>query len=180
MTDLLHHPGFLGTSANFATDFTLTLSLLVALLFTIGAYLAKRAQGVERRYAKGDPERARAGRLFRQHRWVQTTAALLNVVLVLWMMLLPYRDFILPGVPGRLGQAFYGVTTLHAFIGFFAFVVGGFVVLRGNKLVPTRLAFRNYKPWMRSAYVLYMVTTLLGLWVYVTWFVTNPTPPVYK
>jgi hypothetical protein len=161
VTELLHQPGFLGTSANWAADMTLLLSILVAVIFTTGAVMALRQR-------------------YELHRWLQTAGAVLNVILVLWLMILPYRDFVAPGIPHRLAERFYGVTTLHAVIGFFAFTFGNFVVLRGNGLMIKALKFNNYKPFMRVAYVLYMVTTLLGIWVYFVWFVNNPNPPIYE
>lgn len=179
MNDLLHAPGFLGTNANFAADMTLVLSLLVAALFTYGALLAKQAQRIERE-APGDPiARAGAGRLFQRHRFIQTGGALLNIVLVLWMMLLPYRDFILRDSGGPREEIFYTVTTVHAVVGLFAFVFGNFVVLRGNHLMIPALRFKNYKPYMRIAYGAYILTTLLGVGVYVTWFVVTSKPPVF-
>ena len=186
MVDILHADGFLGTNANLAADVTLILSIIVALVFTYGAYLAKKAQALEARYEKTDPEfegaRARAGNLFNTHRWVQTTGAVINIVLVFWLMLLPYRDFVLSDLtpPRPRADIFYWVTTVHAVIGFFAFTFGNFVVLRGNNLMIDALKFNNYKPYMRTAYGLYMITTLLGIWVYVTWFVTIANPPVFK
>ncbi|MCO6451389.1 MAG: hypothetical protein J5I90_11440 [Caldilineales bacterium] len=179
MDALFHSPGFLGTSANLAADATLVFMLMIGAIFTFGAYLAKKAQSIERKYEKGSPERAGAGKLFRRHRWVQTTGGVLSTILVLWMMILPYRDFVAPGIPALLGQPFFLVTTIHALVGFFAFMIGIYVVLRGNKLLPKAISFDNYKPWMRTAYVLYIVTILLGVAVYVVWFVTNPNPPVY-
>ncbi|MEK6220905.1 MAG: DUF420 domain-containing protein [Chloroflexota bacterium] len=160
MTDLLHADGFLGTNANFAADMTLVLSILVTTLFTIGYYLAKQEK-------------------FDTHKWVQTSGAVLNIILVLWLMILPYRDFILRDSGGPRESVFYYVTTLHAGVGFFAFVFGNFVVLRGHGLVPKALQFNKYKPFMRTAYFLYLATTLLGVWVYVTWFVTVSKPPVF-
>ena len=161
MDEILHQPGFLGTSANFAADMTLVLSLLVAVFFTWGFYLA------------------RVGR-YQLHRWVQTGAASLNLILVGWMMVLPFRDFVAPGIPDRLGERFHGITTFHAVLGTSALLLGVFVVLRGNELVPEALKFKNYKLFMRLAYILYMLVTLLGIWVYFTWFVNNPNPPVYS
>ena len=161
MIELLHQPGFFGTAANFAADATLTVMLLVGLLFTIGAGLAHL-----HRYAA--------------HRWVQTSAATLNAILVFWMMILPFRDFVLPGIPDQAGERFYAVTILHAVVGAVALPFGLFVVLRGNELVPKRLKFSNYKPFMRAAYTLYILTILLGVWVYFAWFVNNPNPPVYE
>ena len=54
---------------------TLLLSALVAVLLTIGVVLAVRGQ-------------------YRAHRWFQTGAATLNAILVLWLMVLPFRDFV--------------------------------------------------------------------------------------
>ncbi len=161
MVELLHRPGFLGTNANFAADMTLTFSILVAILFTVGALLARRGH-------------------YKAHRWVQTSGAVLNIVLVLWLMVLPYRDFVLVDLQQPTRPAyFYQITTLHAAIGFFAFTFGNFVVLRGNGLVPRQLRFQNYKPYMRTAYLLYMAATLLGFWVYLTWFISIENPPLF-
>lgn len=160
MEDLLHLPGFLGTAANLATDMALVLMLSVATLFTIGFGLA------------------RAGR-YEAHRWVQTAGGLVSLILVLWLMILPYRDFILPGVPARLGMPFYGVTSLHALVGMVALPYGLYVILRGHNLLPERISFQNYRPFMRWAYGLFMTTIALGVAVYVVWFVTNPDPPTF-
>ena len=161
MVELLHQPGFLGTSANFAADMTLVLSLLVAAALTAGFVLARR----------GD---------YRTHRVIKTAAAGTNAVLVLWLMILPFRDFIAPGVPERLGERFYGVTTLHALVGGCALVFGLYVVLRANGLMPKPLRFRNYKVFMRVSYTLYIAATLIGIAVYLTWFVGNPNPPTFS
>ena len=162
MNELLHQPGFLGTSANWAADMTLVVSILVAVLFTIGAVLAARGQY--------DP-----------HRVVQTTAAIINAILVLWLMILPFRDFVAPpDNPAGLPEIAIFTTRIHAAVGFTAVVFGLFVTLRGNGLVPKFLQFDNYKAYMRIAYALYMLATLIGLFVYITWFVGNPTPPSYQ
>lgn len=161
MTELLHRPGFLGTSANFAADMTLVLSAVVALLFTIGVVLAVRGQ-------------------YSAHRWVQTTAAAINAILVLWLMVLPFRDFVAPpDNPGGLPLSAIATTRIHAAVGSAALIFGLFVVLRGNGLMIKPLRFNNYKAFMRVSYVLYMTATLIGLFVYITWFVGNPNPPSY-
>lgn len=161
MTDLLHLPGFLGTAANLAADVTLVLSLLVAGLFSLGFLAARRGRYV-------------------LHGRIQTTGALLNVVLVLWLMVLPYRDFVLRDQGGPRPLYFYAMTHLHALAGFAAFAFGNFVVLRGHRLVPRALRFENYRPYMRAAYGLYMLATALGVLVYLTWFVVVPNPPLFK
>jgi uncharacterized membrane protein YozB (DUF420 family) len=160
MTELFHQPGFLGTSANWAADMTLIFMIVIALSFTLGAWMAVRGK-------------------YGVHRLLQTTAVILNLILVLWMMVLPYRDFVAPGIPQRLNERFYSITTLHALLGLAALLLGIFVALRGNGLMIKPLRFNNYKLFMRISYGLYMLATLVGIWVYFTWFVNNPNPPVY-
>ncbi len=160
MIELLHSPGFLGTNANFAADMTLTLSLLVVTLFSIGFFLAVRGK-------------------YDVHKWVQTTGAVINVILVLWLMLLPYREFVIRDEGGPREAVFYKVTMAHAAVGLVAFLLGNFVVLRGHKLVPKFLRFNNYKLFMRTAYALYLTTTALGVALYYTWYVIIPNPPIF-
>jgi uncharacterized membrane protein YozB (DUF420 family) len=78
---------------------------------------------------------------------------------------------IFPGIPAKLLEGSYGVTAVHAFVGLVGLLLGVFVVLRGNKLVPRALRFANYKAFMRVSYVLYMAATLIGVVVYVVAFV---------
>jgi len=162
MNEILHRPSFLGTNANFAADMTLLVSIMVAILFTVGVVLAIKGR-------------------YQAHRWVQTIAATVNAILILWMMILPFRDFIARDFMGQRPAYFYYVTTAHATIGLIALIFGLYVVLRGNNfiLIPKLLRFNNYKIFMRIAYGLYMLATLLGIWVYFTWFVTIPNPPTF-
>ncbi len=161
MTTILHSAGFLGTNANFAADATLVVMLFAAALFTLGVALALR-------------------RRYEAHRWVQTSAAALNAIMVGWMMVLPFRDFVLRDQGGPRLPIFYAITAAHALMGFTALTFGLFVVLRGNGLMIAPLRFRRYKPFMRAAYGLYMTATLIGLLVYIVWFVVEPNPPLYR
>jgi uncharacterized membrane protein YozB (DUF420 family) len=162
MNQFLHQPGLLGTHANLAADITLLVGLLVAALFTIGMVMALRKR-------------------YQVHRWIQTTAATLNAIFVLWMMILPFRDFVVRDYMGSRPPLFYYVTLLHGLIGFFGLTLGVFVVLRANKikLIPKALRFNNYKLFMRVSYSLYMLATLVGLGVYLVWFVVIPNPPTF-
>jgi len=153
MKDLLGSSGFLGTHAPFISDLTLILILLTAILFTIGWQLARHKR-------------------FTAHRWVQTTSACLNAIVVLSVMINVFVVHILPGIPGKLLMGDYAVTTIHAFVGMCGLLMGIFVVLRANKLlVPMRLRFKNYKRFMRTSYGLYMAATLLGMVVYLEVYV---------
>ena len=75
--------------------------------------------------------------------------------------------YILPGIPGKLFQGSYGATALHGLVGSIGLVLGLFVVLRANNLVPKSLRFKNYKLFMRTSYAIYMFATLLGVIVYI-------------
>jgi uncharacterized membrane protein YozB (DUF420 family) len=154
MNNFLNAPGFLGTHATFRSDATLVLVLVTAALFTIGWRMA-----VQKRY--------------QAHRWVQTIAACLNAIVVLSTMISSFMINILPGIPGKLNQGSYAVTTLHGLAGMIGLVLGIFVVLRGNELVPKGLRFTNYKLIMRTSYALYMLVTLMGVVVYVIVFVVG-------
>jgi len=155
MIDLIYGPGFLGTRARFYADLTLILIIASALMFTIGwrLILMKKVSA---------------------HRWVQTAAAILNTFVVLMVMIPSFASAILPGIPAKLLEGTYGVTTLHALIGMTGLLLGGFIVLRANGLMPRFLRFTNYKGFMRTSYFLYMAATLLGVIVYVTVYITGP------
>jgi uncharacterized membrane protein YozB (DUF420 family) len=152
MNDLFFDPGFLGTNAPFLSDLTLILILFSSILFTIGWFLA-----VHKHY--------------QVHRWVQTIATVLNAIVVLSVMIRAFDLYILPGLPGRFFEGTYGVTTVHALVGMVGLLLGIFVDLRGNELVPKRLSFSNYKLFMRTSYAIYMLATLLGVIVYLEVYV---------
>jgi uncharacterized membrane protein YozB (DUF420 family) len=88
-------------------------------------------------------------------------------------MIKSYVTFILPGIPSKLLEGDYAFTTIHALVGLASLLLGVFVVLRGNELVPNALRFKNYKLFMRTAYSLYMLATLLGVIVYILVFILD-------
>ncbi len=156
MNALLMGPGFLGTGAPLLSDLSLVLVVFTALLFTIGWRLAVRKS-------------------FEVHRWVQTVAVILNTIVVLAVMVPTFTLVVWPGFPGKVLERSYGVPMAHAFIGMLSVLLGLFIVLRANGLVPERLRFKNYKRFMRTAYVLYMLSTLLGVIAYIVFYVAGGT-----
>jgi uncharacterized membrane protein YozB (DUF420 family) len=152
---LLTGAGFLGTRALLHADLSLILILISAGLFTIGWRLAVRKK-------------------FKIHHRIQTSAAILNTFVALSVMIPSFIIYILPGIPRKLLEGTYGVTTVHAIIGALALIMGVFVLLRTNKLVPKRLRFKNYKLFMRISYWLYMLATLVGVIVYLAVYVVGP------
>ena len=155
MKTFLAGPGFLGTRALLYADLSLILILVSAVLFTIGWRLAVHKK-------------------FVAHRWIQTTAAILNAFVVLLVMIPSFIINILPGIPAKLLEGTYGVTTIHGITGVIGLLLGLFVVVRANELLhkPKFLRFKNYKLFMRTSYALYMLSTLIGtivyIWVYIS------------
>ena len=150
---LLTTPGFLGSRAALYADLSLILMLVSAALLTVGWRLA-------------------VGKRFEPHRWVQTAAVILSTLVALLVMIPSFIVYILPGIPGKLSQGTYGITTLHAIVGTLALVFGVFVALRGHERVPGPLRFDNYKLFMRAAYGLYMLATVIGVIVYLEVYVS--------
>ena len=88
-------------------------------------------------------------------------------------MIPSYIAHILPGIPAKLGTGDYAITTLHAIVGAAATLLGVFVVLRAYKLVPERLRFKNYKSFMRTSYLLYILAAALGVAVYIIVYIAG-------
>ena len=152
MDNLFKGQGFLGTNAPLVSDVSLLVTLLTAVLFTLGWWLALRKR-------------------YNAHQWVQTSAVILNTIVALVVMVSSFVIFILPGIPAKLGEGSYGITTVHALVGLVSVILGIYVVLVGNRLLPKKLRFRSYKRWMRTSYALYILATLLGIIVYIIVFV---------
>ena len=98
-------------------------------------------------------------------------AVVINAVVVIFVMLGSYWGYVLPEVADNLGQPAVWVAVIHGIIGLVGFLLGIFIVLRANNLVPKALRFKNYKGYMRVAYGIYMLSALIGLAVYLTTYV---------
>jgi uncharacterized membrane protein YozB (DUF420 family) len=140
--------GFLTAKSTLGADISLLVMIVAAVMLTVGVVLAKRDE-------------------IQAHRWVQTSAATLNALLVLVWMIRSFWLYIRPGLPGELGKATYSVTTVHAVVGALGLLLGAFVVLQGNEVLPKSWRATDFKLFMRIAYVLYMLGTVLGIAVYV-------------
>jgi uncharacterized membrane protein YozB (DUF420 family) len=123
---------------------SLTVMLTAAVLFTTGWRFARR-------------------RRYKTHRWVQTTAVVLNAALALTWMVRSFLLNVAPEIPARLSQRAYAIDTVHAAVGAAGLVLGVYVVLAASKALPTGLRFVRYKPWMRASYTLYMLGTVSGV-----------------
>lgn len=148
MVAYLDGAGFLGTNGSIGADLSLIVALAAFVMLTIGVVLART-----RRYAA--------------HRWVQTAAVCLNTILVVVWMIRSYWLYVRPGLPGNLAESINALTTVHAVTGLIGLVMGLFVVIRANQLTARGGGVSRYKKWMRAAYIVYLLGTALGVWVYV-------------
>jgi uncharacterized membrane protein YozB (DUF420 family) len=148
MIAYLDGAGFLGTNGSAGADLSLVVMLAAFVLLTAGVVLA------------------RTGRLT-AHRWVQTVAVVLNAVPVVVWMIRSYWLYVRPDLPGNLSKSIDALTTVHALAGLIGVVLGLFVVIRANQLTARGEGVARYKGWMRAAYVVYLLATVLGVWVYI-------------
>src|SRR3972149_2649110 len=149
MVAFLEQPGFLGTTASLATDLTLSLIMISIILFAIGAWLAVKGR-------------------FKAHQRIQTVGVILNTVVVLVTMVGTLIQYVLPEIPARLSESYYSLSLIHAIVGTIGVLLGVFIVLRTNNLVPKRWRFESYLPVMRWAYATYVLAAALGVTVYLT------------
>jgi uncharacterized membrane protein YozB (DUF420 family) len=148
MFTYLDGSGFLGTKGSAGADLTLLVMIAALVMLTIGVVLA------------------RSGR-YQAHRWVQTIAVILNAVPVVVWMIRSFWLYVRPDLPGNLGESVNALTTVHAVTGLVGVALGLFVVIRANQLTARGESVARYKGLMRAAYIVYLLGTALGVWVYV-------------
>jgi uncharacterized membrane protein YozB (DUF420 family) len=160
MGQLLNGPGFLHTHATLFTDLTLVAVLAVGFMFTRGVYLVRRGNPVG-------------------HHFNQIIVTIVIIIIAAWLMILPFRDFVMRDLGGPRPSYFYIITVIHALVGLAAILIGVFVVLASNNLIPNVLPLARYKPVMRVSYAMFMIAILTGIIVYITWFILVPKPPTF-
>jgi uncharacterized membrane protein YozB (DUF420 family) len=148
MVAYLDGAGFLGNNGSVGADLSLVVALAAFALLTVGVVLARTER-------------------YTAHRWVQTSAVILNAIPVVVWMVRSYWLYVLPELPGNLSRSIDALTTVHAVTGLVGLVLGLFVVIRSNQLTAQGMSVARYKNWMRAAYVVYLLGTVLGVWVYI-------------
>lgn len=145
--------GFLGTGATFRADLNLVVQLTMGLALLAGRFLARRKQ-------------------FRAHKYCQSSVMLLNLVMILLIMAPSFHKQVEPQLPGGLKESYYLVPYVHAIVGTITEVLGVYIVLvAATKLVPKKLRFKRYKPWMRTELALWWVVVLIGVCTYYAWYI---------
>lgn len=101
---------------------------------------------------------------YRAHGIVQSTVVVLNLYLIMKVMV----PSISHGTPDLL-------TSAHAALGGIMELLALYILLvAGTNLLPQKLRFQNYKPWMRTALAGWWVVVGLGVAIYAPWGTTTP------
>jgi plastocyanin/uncharacterized membrane protein YozB (DUF420 family) len=146
--------GFLGFGGTFRADLNLTVQLLMGLALLTGMVLARRKK-------------------FRAHGFCQASVMILNLAMIFLIMAPSFHRQVEPHIPARLGDNFYLIATIHTTIGTIAELLGLYIVLvAGTNIMPEKLRFKRYKPWMRTALALWWIVILLGVGTYYFWYIS--------
>ncbi|MBI3669817.1 MAG: DUF420 domain-containing protein [Acidobacteria bacterium] len=143
--------GFLGTGATFHADLNLLAQFAMGLALLGGMLLARKKR-------------------FAAHGICQATVMLLNLVAIALVMWPSFRAFE-PQLPGALRDRYFAVATVHATLGIAAELLGIYIVLvAGTNILPQRLRFQRWKPWMRAELALWWLVLLIGVGTYYVWY----------
>src|SRR5580765_3462783 len=146
---------FFETAAPRAADLVLVLEIAMGVGLLVGGWLARQ-------------------RRFGQHAWCQSSIVLLNLAVVVLMMIPSFRVHVFPGIPAKLGRAYYALATTHAAIGTVTELAGLYILLSaGTSVLPQKFRITKYKAWMRTVLVLWWGVLLLGLATYARWYVPH-------
>jgi len=145
--------GFLGTGATFEADVNLVVQLVMGMALVAGVVLAKQQH-------------------YRAHGICQTTVMLLNLLMIGIVMWPSFRRQVNPMFPRVLHRSYYAAPTVHAALGITAELLGLYIVLvAGTNVLPEWLRFRNWKRWMRTEFVLWLIVVISGMWTYYAWYI---------
>jgi len=145
--------GFLGAGATFAADLNLLVQLAMGLALVAGAFLARRER-------------------YRAHGICQSAGLLLNLVMIALVMSPSFHRQVRPQLRAGLRDPYYAVATAHAALGTAAELLGLYIILvAGTNLLPRRLRFERWKPWMRAELALWWIVVLFGAATYAVWYV---------
>lgn len=101
---------------------------------------------------------------------------ILNLLMIFLIMSPSFHRQVQPQIPQGLNDPYYLVALIHASLGGVAELLGLYIVLvAGTNILPQRLRFARYKPWMRTELALWWVVLLFGFGVYYYWYIHQAT-----
>jgi uncharacterized membrane protein YozB (DUF420 family) len=94
----------------------------------------------------------------------QTTVLLLNLLMIGFVMWPTFQRQVYPRFPRALHRSYYALPIAHAALGMAAELLGlNIDLVAGTNVLPPRLRFRNWKRWMRTEFVLWLLVVIGGL-----------------
>lgn len=151
--------GFLGTGATFYADLNLIVQIAMGLALLYGMMLARKKN-------------------FQAHKICQSSVMILNLLMIFLIMSPSFHRQVQPQIPQGLQDAYYLVAFIHAALGTLAELLGLYIVLvAATNILPEKLKFDRYRPWMRTELALWWLVIFLGLGTYYFWYIrTAPAP----
>lgn len=145
--------GFLGTGAPFAADLNLVVQLLMGAALIAGWFLAKQQR-------------------YKAHGICQTTVVLLNLLMIGLVMWPSFQQQVKPAMHKVFHKWYYQVAAMHAVLGIVAELLGLYIVIvAGTNILPQSLRVKNWKLWMRTELVLWLIVLTIGFGTYCAWYV---------
>ena len=149
--------GFLGTGATLRADLNLVVQSAMGLALLFGMYLARRKK-------------------FTAHKYCQSSVMVLNLLMIFLIMAPSFHRQVEPEIPQRLGDPYYMMPFIHAGLGTIAELLGLYIVLvAATGILPERMRFKRYKPWMRTELVLWWIVIVFGFATYYYWYLAPST-----
>ena len=157
----------LGTSATNTSDLVLLAYVFLLLPgMIIGFFFARRKMFVP------------------YHKLTMTGVTLVNWVLIAFVMVVSYSNYIAPYVPDNFSDIRALVATIHLLSGAIAQGLATYLVIlmwtertRFEGLLPSALRIRRIKTPMRLTLALWITTVVLGVGIYFTWYVGGDEDP---
>jgi uncharacterized membrane protein YozB (DUF420 family) len=149
---IISDAGFLGSGAPFSADLNLVVQAMMGATLIAGARLARKGR-------------------YKAHAVCQTSVLVLNLGMIGLVMWPSFLEQVKPVPVRALHKWYYQAAIIHGVLGTVAEVVGIYIVaVAGTKIIPKRLRFENWKWWMRTELVLWIVVLLSGFGTYCAWY----------
>jgi len=156
--------GFLGTGASFAADLTLIAYILIITpVMLLGFVFARQKKFIP------------------HHKLAMTFVVILNWILIIFVMAASYAGGVAPGLSENLTEPPILIPTIHLITGGLAQIIATYlIILMWTEktslafILPDSLRIKNIKTPMRLTLGLWLVTVVLGIGIYVTWYVGSP------
>jgi plastocyanin/uncharacterized membrane protein YozB (DUF420 family) len=154
--------GFLGTGATFYADLNLLVQIAMGVALLYGMRLARKKN-------------------FQAHKICQSSVMIFNLVMIFLIMAPSFHRQVQPQIPDGLQEGYYLVAFLHAGLGTLAELLGLYIVLvAATNILPEKLKFNRYRPWMRTELGLWWMVIFLGLGTYYFWYIRTAPAPVQQ